>query len=189
MTTQIDRDIAVAEGLVARLHEQARNSTLAVFVEMYRRHKSGQPPLRVIDAFFFGNFMHGSIASSAFKAAKEAGFITTEKPEGEKYALYHATEKLIELVQGIVEVEALAWEEEQHHEKLHQMISQAEKRFEELWPELVRDHLGQYVTVSCTTGRYVVHDHHDGKVQEFASSLSSGDFLTSRKIAPRPAAQ
>lgn len=190
MTTQLDRDIAVAGGLVARLQEHARNSTFSVFVEMYRRHKSGQPPLSVATAFLLGHFMHGEIAASAFKAAKEAGFVTSEKPEGEKYAIYHPTEKLIELVQGIVEVEAFAWEEEQHHKKLHQMISQAERRFEELWPGLLRDHLGQDITLSCMTGRYVVHDGHgDEKVREFLDSLASDDMLTTRKIALQQTAQ
>ena len=102
MTTQLGRDIAVAEGLVSALHEHGRNSIFTVFVEMHLRHKRGEASLNIAAAFMLGNFMHGRIAASAIEGAKKAGYITTDKPEGEKYALLRPTEKLIELVQGVV---------------------------------------------------------------------------------------
>src|SRR5262245_40100937 len=114
-STQLDRDIAVAEGLVAALQQQSHNSIFTVFVEMYRRYKRADPPLSVPAAFALGNFAHGIIAGGAIACAKNAGYVTTEKPDGAKYALLHPTDKLLALIQSVVEVEAFSFETAQEH--------------------------------------------------------------------------
>ena len=113
-----DRDIAIAERLQNALKEQADCSALAAFLEMYCRNLRGESPIDIRDFFVAGNFKHGRRATVALRGAEADGYVTKIKAEDVSKTKWQPTDKLIKLVQAIVDVEAPAWEEAERMRKL-----------------------------------------------------------------------
>ncbi|OGG80407.1 hypothetical protein A3A39_02520 [Candidatus Kaiserbacteria bacterium RIFCSPLOWO2_01_FULL_54_13] len=113
-----DRDVAIVGKLQNALQEHADTRALAAFLGVYCQYHLGSPRISAADFLIAGNFKHGRSAAITLKSAEANGYVTKTKADDPSKTTWEPTDKLIKLVQAIVDIEAPAWEQAERTRKL-----------------------------------------------------------------------